>query len=195
MSQLQLRRFHDITGSITCTEFRAIDADDHTTSITLKPVLSGLPEHKAITEVKRGRRTLVVLDFSAYEKQIGSVALIALGRPPIPIEQFFKRTRHLQGAIGPSRSFVASNDAWYTWAAYPPFPGNDENWFQCYKMDDGLLVARYSFLSPGERGGDNPMALLEIEANHLTIHGELISSLTIMRHIIRHPPPLTYSGL
>lgn len=76
-----IRYFEDVTGNLTATIFK--DAVDPTSlaNVRVSPLLPGLPENRAVLEVKRANVCLFVLDFAANQNSLGMITIT--GAPPL----------------------------------------------------------------------------------------------------------------
>lgn len=96
-----IRYFEDVTGNLTATVFR--DAVDHAgpANLRVSPLVPGLPENKAILEIRRENGTLVVIDFSASTNSLGLITFSSLttttNTNPRKIEQYLWTTRNKRG--------------------------------------------------------------------------------------------------
>ncbi|KAF8317677.1 DUF300-domain-containing protein [Clavulina sp. PMI_390] len=89
-----VRYFEDVTGNLTATVFR--DALDHTSTANLKvsPLVPGLPEHKAVLEIRQDAKVACV-DFSASVNSLGTISLPDAN--PRKIEQYLWPVRNKRG--------------------------------------------------------------------------------------------------
>lgn len=95
-----IRYFEDVTGNLTATVFR--DAIEHgsTSNIHVSPLLPGLPEDRAIIEIRRNLSTIFVLDFSASINSLGNITHTTVpGDTPKRLEQYLWPLKNKRGYV------------------------------------------------------------------------------------------------
>lgn len=90
----------DVTGNLTASVFR--DAIDHSSAsnIHVSPLLPGLPEDRAIIEIRRNLATIFVLDFSASINSLGTITFTTVpGDTPKRLEQYLWPLKNKRGYV------------------------------------------------------------------------------------------------
>ncbi|KAI8992917.1 hypothetical protein BD414DRAFT_482716 [Trametes punicea] len=161
----------DRTGRITGSEFVDLHNRMH---LTLRQTLRDAHRVAYVIYDLSSRVPLATLDFGANN----ALGTIKIGDSDhIQMNQYLTRS----GSSSKSRKFRASDGQDYRWTLQ-----SDGEW-QCTNARSGYHIATYSMKPAGEpqySGSSGCMLTVEEAYPHLV--GELLASLTIMRHIEQH---------
>ncbi|KIK68850.1 hypothetical protein GYMLUDRAFT_34843 [Collybiopsis luxurians FD-317 M1] len=125
------------------------------------------------------RRPIAILNFMPDES-LGNICYPRNSNASIPMNHYLRRTSIFGGSL--SRKFIGSDGKEYRWS-YRSVHGQE---WTCSSIPENFIVAHYDLKPADVRVYDvsgNTLTVLE-QFIHLSV--EILTSLTIMRHIAKH---------